>query len=62
MGYRIWFVDKVEGTKILTESEAPTIIYTIRCVLYAKVTSIISIWICTLVKLDTGYWIWYPPL
>ena len=30
MGYRIWFVDKVEGTKNLTESEASAIIYTIK--------------------------------
>ena len=36
MGYRIWFVDKVEGTKNLTESEAPTIIYTIKCTYFMQ--------------------------
>ena len=36
MGYRIWFVGKVEGTKNLTESEAPTIIYTIKCTYFMQ--------------------------
>ena len=40
MRYRIWFVDKVEGTKKLTESEAPTIIYTIKCTYSCKVRAI----------------------
>ena len=31
MGYRIWFVDKIGRNQNLTESEVPTIIYTIKC-------------------------------
>ena len=73
MGYRIWDT----GYGLWIRSKEPKFnwirgsinylhnyvhLFHARCVLYPKVTSTISIWICTLVKLDTGYWIWYPPL
>ena len=38
MGYKVWFVDKVEGTKIKC-----VYINHARCVLYPKVTSTISL-------------------
>ena len=70
MGYRIWFVDKAEGTKFYLNSrtQAPTKIYTIKRNDSCKVRAVSK---CdkyhpfgygSAVILDTGYWILYPPL